>query len=113
MIDYVSIGKRIKEIRLKRGITQEKLAETVNISVPHISRIENGWASPSLQTLVDICNALDITIDDLMQDSIPAARRNAEGALGEIVADCTVEELNLLADVAQTILRNIRNLYKS
>lgn len=113
MIDYVSIGKRIKGIRLMRGITQEKLAETVNISVPHVSRIENGWASPSLQTLVDICNALDITIDSLMQDSLPAARKNLMGALGEVVADCTAEELNMLAEIAQSILRSVRSTYKS
>lgn len=94
-------------------MTQETLAEKINVSPPYVSRIETGSASPSLQTLVDICNALHITIDDLMQDSIPAARKNLEGALGEIIADCTVEELNLLADVAQSILRNIRNLYKS
>lgn len=113
MIDYVSIGKRIKGIRLMRGITQEKLAETVNISVPHVSRIENGWASPSLQTLVDICNALDITIDSLMQDSLPAARKDLTGALGEVVADCTAEELNMLAEIAQSILRSVRSTYKS
>lgn len=113
MIDYVSIGKRIKKNRRNRGITQEVLAERVNISIPHISRIENGSSFPSLQTLVDICNTLDITIDDLMQDSLPAARKSLEGRLGEIVAGCSAEELNLVAEVAETVLRNVRNIYKN
>lgn len=113
MIDYISIGMRIKKNRNMLGITQEALAEEINISVPHISRIETGSAKPSLQTLVDICNALHITIDDLMRENLPAVRKNSEGKLGEVVADCSVEELDMLADVAQTILYNVRNLYHS
>ena len=42
MIDYYSIGRRIQQRRVQRNITQERLAEMVNVSVPHISRIENG-----------------------------------------------------------------------
>lgn len=113
MIDYVSIGKQIRQSRHYAGITQEALAEKINVSPPYISRIENGSSSPSLQTLVDICNALDITIDSLMQDSLPAARKNLTGALGEVVADCTAEELNMLAEIARSILRSVRSTYKS
>lgn len=108
MIDYVSIGKQVRKNRSHAGMTQELLAEKINVSPPYISRIETGSASPSLQTLVDICNALDITVDDLMQDSLPAAKRKLEGRLGEILVDCSVDELNLIIDVAVTILRNVR-----
>lgn len=108
MIDYASIGKQVRKCRLHAGITQELLAEKINVSPPYISRIETGSASPSLQTLVDICNVLDITVDDLMQDSLSAAKRKLEGRLGEILADCSAEELNLITDVAAAILRNAR-----
>ena len=74
MIDYYSIGRRIQQRRVQRNITQERLAEMVNVSVPHISRIENGSSQPSLQVLVDICNALELTVDDLMQDSLSSVR---------------------------------------
>lgn len=112
MIDYVSIGKRIKKNRRNLGMTQEQLAERINISVPHMSRIETGTGSPSLQTLVDICNTLDITVDDLMQDSLTAAQKKLEGRLGEIAEDCSAEELHLVAEVAETMLKNVRNMYK-
>lgn len=112
MIDYASIGKQIKKNRLNQGMTQEVLAEKVNISIPHISRIENGSSSPSLQTLVDICNALDITIDNLMQDSLPAARKRIGGRLETILADCTTAEMNMIVNVIDILLQEIREMQK-
>lgn len=108
MIDYVSIGKQIRKHRRRAGLTQEILAEKVYVTTPYISRIENGSSQPSLQTLVDICNALDITIDDLMQDSLSAVRRKIEGRLGDLLADCSPKELDMLADIAETILKTTR-----
>ena len=113
MIDYVSIGKRIKKNRLNQGMTQEILAEKVNISIPHISRIENGSSSPSLQTLVDICNALDITIDNLMQDSLPAAKKRIGGRLNVLLADCTIAEMNMVVNVVDVLLQEIREIQKN
>lgn len=110
MIDYPSIGKRIQKLRRTRGITQETLAEKVNVSIPHISRIENGFSSPSLQTLVDICNVLGITIDDLMQDSLPATKPSINKRLEAALSDCTAAELNFITNVIPTLLREIRSL---
>lgn len=112
MIDYVSIGKQIKKSRVNRGMTQEVLAEKVNISIPHISRIENGSSSPSLQTLVDICNALDITIDNLMQDSLPAAKKRVVGRLEALLAGCTSAEMNMIMNVVEVLLQEIREMQR-
>lgn len=108
MIDYHSIGKNIRKHRNRLGMTQEILAEKINVSIPHISRMENGSAKPSLQTLVDICNVLDISIDTLMQDNIPAAKRGANSRLDEVLASCSAEELDMITDVVNVILRNMR-----
>lgn len=109
MIDYLSIGKKIKENRRSLGITQEVLAERVNVSIPHISRIECGFSSPSLQTLVDICNVLDITIDDLMQDSL-SARPGISRQMEVLLSDCSGKELSFLANVIPVLLRELRNM---
>lgn len=108
MINYRFIGEQIQKYRKRAGMTQEVLAEKAEISVPHVSRIETGTTKPSLQTLVDICNALDTTIDNLMQDSVPAAKRNIEGRMGELLEDCSLQELELLTEVAETILKKTR-----
>lgn len=41
-IDYTAIGKRVKKFRKSRRLSQEQLAELLDISVPHMSNIENG-----------------------------------------------------------------------
>lgn len=108
MINYSSIGKCIRKNRDRLGMTQETLAEKINVSIPHISRMENGSAKPSLQTLVDICNALNVTIDDLMQDSVLAAKARRTGPLVDILASCSEAELDMITDVIKAILHNMR-----
>ena len=56
----VLLGKRIKEIRLKNGYTQEKLAELAGIEIPSLSNIENGKNYPSHETLEKLSNALNV-----------------------------------------------------
>lgn len=57
-IDYESLGKRIANARKQTGITQEALGEQLNMTRKHISVIETAINRPSLDTLVDIANAL-------------------------------------------------------
>ena len=111
MINYISIGNRVQKIRRNLGMTQEVLAEQINVTPTHISRIETGTSSPSLQTLVDICNVLGITIDELMQDSL-SGRPNVDRRLEDLLSDCSKAELNFLANVIPVLLRELRNMEK-
>lgn len=54
------LGKRIKEIRKRRGFTQEKLAELADIEIPSLSNIENGKNYPNNDTLEKLSEALSI-----------------------------------------------------
>lgn len=53
----------MREIRINKGLTQEYVATIANVNVSHISNIENNRVKISLQTLVLVCNALDVTVD--------------------------------------------------
>lgn len=65
-IDYEKLGLKIKEIRVNRGITQDKLAEIVGCNTSHISNIENNHTKVSLNVLLSIANALNTSIDYLL-----------------------------------------------
>ncbi len=65
-----ALGKRIREERLRLNLTQERLAEDVNLSTAYIGQIERGERSLTLETLVAIANRLGVTIDYLLSDSI-------------------------------------------
>ena len=67
-LDFEIIGKKIKEIRLDKKLTQEYVAETADVNTSHISNIENNRVKVSLSTLVQICNALDVTVDYILSD---------------------------------------------
>lgn len=59
-----SIGKKIKKLRLEKGISQEKLAEYINMSREHISCIERGKHLPTIETLYNIAEYFEIDIKD-------------------------------------------------
>ena len=61
------IGGRISLLRKSQGLTQEKLAEKLNCSVKHISHVERGVASLSLDLLVEVCALLDCSLDYLVK----------------------------------------------
>ncbi|MCM1182676.1 MAG: helix-turn-helix domain-containing protein [Roseburia sp.] len=65
-----ALGKRIREERLKLNLTQEKLAEDVNLSTAYIGQIERGERSLTLENLTAVANRLSVTIDYLLSDSI-------------------------------------------
>ena len=58
------ISKAIKSARKKAGLTQEKLAEKINISTHQLSRLEVGDYIPSLPTFFNIINVLNLNLDD-------------------------------------------------
>ena len=70
-VNYVALGKRIGYFRMQCGnITQEALASKINRSREFLAKIEKGTEHPSIATLVDIADALCISVDDLLIDSL-------------------------------------------
>lgn len=65
-INYTELGKRIKQVREEREISQEKLAEIAGILIQKVSEIENGKTKMKLQEFMNIADALDTTIDVLL-----------------------------------------------
>mgnify|MGYP005772733601 FL=1 len=81
-MDYGKLGKRIRDERLLLRLTIEQLAEKVNKSTNYIGQIERSDGKPSLETVVDIANALGTTVDSLLADSISQYRE--DGAIREM-----------------------------
>lgn len=75
-MDLTLLGNRIRVAREKKGITQEELAERVNISPSHISVIERGVKTVRIDTVVRIANELDVSADYLLQDLVKRSRES-------------------------------------
>lgn len=66
MIDK-KFGRVLKQLRTKRGVSQEAFALNIDLHRTYISQLERGLKSPSLRTMEKICNELGITLVQLMQ----------------------------------------------
>ena len=69
-LDYVSIGRRIKKYRIELGLKQSQLAERSGVEPSNISHIERAATKVSLPTLINIANALEVSLDEIVYDSL-------------------------------------------
>lgn len=95
-VNNKQLGARIKQKRMEMHISQEALGKKVYVNNEHISRIESGKINLSVDLLVLIANALDVSADDLLQDSLlhPGSHANAE--INDILLDCNPDERAML-----------------
>lgn len=98
-LNYAAIGKRIKLARMSKDITQEQLAEMVNLSLSHVSNIENANSKIGLQALVAIANALDTPVEALLADSVVQSSAIINQDIQNILSDCSEHEIKVLARV--------------
>jgi len=63
----VALGKAIREVRLSKGISQEKLALLSEVDRAHVGRVERGDSNAAVLTLAQIAKALNLTVSKLMQ----------------------------------------------
>ncbi|MCQ2957454.1 MAG: helix-turn-helix domain-containing protein [Candidatus Gastranaerophilales bacterium] len=64
------LGKRIKESRIEKNMTQEKLSELSNISSDYLSEIERGKKTPSLKRFLQIAQALEVLPEEFFKNKL-------------------------------------------
>jgi len=102
-VDYTKLGDRIRIIRSQQGMSQEKLAEIVKLARENINRFENASKGPSLDSLVDITNALHVSVDDLLVDSLQYPISTADSDLHRLLLDCNKIEEQIITMNAQEL----------
>lgn len=102
-LDFASIGKRIREVRIDRHLTQEYLANATNVNVSHISNIETNKVKVSLTLLIGICNALNVTVDYILGDVYNVATTAYEAELLNTVSDFDVVKKEQLLRIAKVL----------
>lgn len=107
-INYVSIGQNIKKFRVEKGLIQNKLGEKSGIEPSNISHIERGATKVSLPTLVSIANALDVSLDEIIYDSLVKNEHIKIKLIDEIIQNCNSEEMSALIEIIKTTLNILR-----
>ena len=98
------IGSRIKEYRQAAGLTQEKLAEIVNISSTYQSAVERNTKYPKLETFIRIANAIGASTDDLLQDVLEIRQHEEYIKREERIRKLPLKDRNMIYKVLDVML---------
>ena len=99
-MDYEKIGIRVRLFRRRKGLSQEQLAELVDISVPHMSHIETGNTKLSLPVFVALAEALGVRTDELLHDPAPEHDSVLRDLTG-ILDSCSPQQARCIAEIAK------------
>ncbi len=102
-VNYGLIGKRIKEHRQRRNLTQEMLAELIEKSPGYMSLVETGKKKASLETLLSICNSLDITLNELLTGNQITLDTDYNSEIAELMSGCNQYERRLMFEIMRTV----------
>ncbi len=105
MVDKELFGKRLKEIRTKRGMTQEELSNLLDIEWQHVSRLENGKNFPSCNILLSIANIFDIDIRELTNYDYLDKNKNLDESISKLLSIATEEQKQIFYKILNAILK--------
>lgn len=97
------IGSRIREVRVKKGMSQAELAAKTNISLPHISDLELGKSRMMLASFVRITEALQVSADSLLRPDIPEVKNLYQSEFADILDDCTPAEIDSILKIVKEL----------
>ena len=103
-LDYNIIGHRIKKARQNKHLTQEDLAEKLDVSVAFLSRIERGSSHINLKRLNQICDILNITEGQILNGSSGNSKNYLNAEFSELLKSSSSEEQKLIYKIAQVIV---------
>ncbi len=102
-LDFGIIGERIKQKRREKGITQEMLAEKMDLSIAYLSRVERGEANINLKRLVQISELLDINVSELITGTTTGTEIYLDREMKNVLSGCTPEKQKLIYNIAKII----------
>lgn len=100
-------GKNVKNLRKKYQLTQEKLAELIDIEPANISKMENGTHFPSLRTLTKLVNVLGLDISNLFEPDFSKENKTLEKFIYDI-NNLDEKEFVFLQDIVAS-LKKLKN----
>lgn len=102
MDKFEMLSKKIKEARIENGLTQEQLAEMLNISPTHVKYIESGRRKPSIEILFALAQILSLSLDEV----VFAFSRINDYLLQKVLLEANDKEKKILTEIASVLKDN-------
>ena len=105
-LDFTIVGQRLRKARLVKEMTQENLAEKLDVSVAFLSRIERGLSHINLKRLSQICSILDVSEGYILNGTSSSSEQYLISEFNELLSNCSAEKQKLIYKIAKTIIEN-------
>ena len=103
-LDYTIIGERLKKARLEKNLTQEQLAEQIDVSIAFLSRVERGSSHINLKRLTQICNILGISKGLILNGASEDSSDYLNADFKEILEKASPDKQKLIYKIAEIIV---------
>lgn len=107
-MNNISIGNKIRILRQNKKFTQEKLAEKSDMTQQHISKIEQGIVEPTYETVYRLAEALDVSVDTLIENNFKKIEDNNVYELLQKLDFLSVDDIKQLLGYADCLLEKNR-----
>lgn len=101
----IKLGKRIADLRIKKGLTQEQLAELINYSTNHIAKLETAKTNPSFELLVNIAKCLNVELKDLFNFSEYKSIKYIKNEFKNLINTSDEKQLQLMYKIFNSLIK--------
>ena len=102
-LDYTIIGSRLKKARTDKNLTQEKLAEKLDVSIAFLSRIERGNSNISLKRLSEVCDILGVTEGYILNGASSTSNNYLTSEFNDVLNNSSPDKQKLIYKIAKII----------
>ena len=106
-MDSKTLGNRIREARIKKQHTQQRMAENAGISEMDLGEIERGTKMPSLRSFIKIIEALDLSADYVLRDELSSGERYIYDEIAEKLKNLSPQQRKAASDILDAYIRNL------
>ena len=103
-LDYKLIGERLKNARIKKGFNQERAAETIDVSVAFLSRIESGKTRINLVRLNELCTLYGVSEGEILNGLSDKSPSFLVSEFNSLLKDCPADKRKQIYDIAKIII---------
>ncbi len=110
-LDIGALGEKVKQYRKEKGYSAEKLSEIAGVSKSHINNIESANSHASAEVLVRIANALHVSVDILLCDSLEGvtSQQARIKEYARILEECTDTETKIIVDTVKALKNSLKD----
>lgn len=105
-MNRITLGKRLREERIHCNMTQEQVAEYINVSTTYIGLIERGERSVTLEKLISLAECFHVTVDYLLTDSLPPTDSAQDKMLLSLWHSANTQQRSMILSLMQSVLNS-------